>query len=502
MEIRKLFLKKPLSDLTKEAFDEERGLKRSLGPWSLVLMGIGVIIGAGIFVLTGHAAARMAGPAIVLSFIFSGIACAFAGLCYAEFASMIPMAGSAYTYAYATLGQFVAWIIGWDLILEYTLGATTVAIGWSGYVVSFLKDLGIFLPRAVSSPPVDYNPGLHRWVVTGALFNLPAVVVVIIITVILVLGIRESALVNTVIVVIKVAIILAFIAVGAFFIKPALWHPFIPPNKGHFGEFGMSGVVRGAGVIFFAYIGFDAVSTLAQEARNPQRDMPAGILGSLFICTVLYVLVSLVLTGVVPYTELNGPAPFAVALDAMQLQVFSPLLKIGAIAGLTSVILVLLLGQTRIFFTMGKDRLLPPFVSRVHAKFRTPYVATIITGVVTSALAALLPIGIVGELVSIGTLLAFVIVCAGVLVLRYTHPEAKRVFSAPGGIATPVLGILTCLYLMIGLPADTWLRLIVWLAAGLLIYFGYGIGKARPGSSAMPPTPPSPSSRGRSETPG
>jgi len=479
--VKRLFLKKTLADLTIEAFEERQGLRRSLGPMSLVLIGIGVIVGAGIFVLTGHAAAQIAGPSIVLSFIIAGVACAFAGLCYAEFASMIPVAGSAYTYAYATLGQFIAWIIGWDLILEYTLGATTVAIGWSGYLVSFFKDFGVYLPDSLTSPPVNYNLELHSWAATGALFNLPAVVVVLLITVILTIGIKESATFNAVIVVVKVTIILAFIVVGAFFIKPELWHPFIPPNRGQFGVFGLSGVMRGAGVIFFAYIGFDAVSTLAQEAKNPQKDMPVGILGSLLVCTVLYVSAALVLTGVVHYPNLNGPAPFAIALDAMKLQVFSPVLKVGAIAGLTSVILVLLLGQTRVFFSMGRDGLLPSFLSKIHPRFRTPYIITIIMGVVTAIMAALLPIGIVGELVSIGTLLAFVIVCAGVLVLRCAHPKAIRAFRAPGGMATPVLGIFTCLYLMLGLPQDTWIRLFVWLAIGLVIYFSYGIRKARRG---------------------
>jgi len=481
--MKRLFLRKTLADLTIEAFDEKRGLKRSLGPISLVLLGVGVIIGAGIFVLTGHAAAQMAGPGIVFSFIIAGAACSFAGLCYAEFASMIPVAGSAYTYAYATLGQFIAWIIGWDLILEYTLGATTVAIGWSGYVSSFLRDVGLAIPESFVSPPVSFDPELHKWAATGALFNLPAVIVVACLTVILVIGIKESAALNAVIVVIKVFIILAFTLVGAFYIRPELWHPFIPPNKGQFGIFGWSGVMRGAGVIFFAYIGFDAVSTLAQESKNPQKDMPVGILGSLFVCTVLYVSVSLVLTGVVPYPELNGPAPLAVALDAMKLHLFSPLLKVGAIAGLTSVILVLLLGQTRIFFSMSRDGLLPAFVSRVHPRFRTPYLITMITGIITAAMAALLPIGIVGELVSIGTLLAFVIVCSGVLVLRYTHPEVKRAFRAPWGANTPALGILTCLYLMVGLPRDTWIRLLVWLVAGFVIYFGYGMRRASKSST-------------------
>jgi APA family basic amino acid/polyamine antiporter len=476
--MKKLFLKKSLADLGLEAFENRQGLKRSLGPVSLVLLGVGGVIGAGIFVLTGHAAARIAGPAITLSFLLAATACAFAGLCYAEFASMIPVAGSAYTYAYATLGEFVAWIIGWDLVLEYTVGAIAVAIGWSGYAVSFLRDLGFALPEALTTPPFAYDIETQRWALTGALFNLPAIMIVLFITAILVLGIRESAFLNSLVVVIKLSIILAFIASGVFFIKPEFWHPFVPDNKGVFGVFGWSGVLRGAGVIFFAYIGFDAVSTLAQETRDPQKNMPVGIMGSLLVCTILYVSVSLVLTGVVSYAELDTSAPLAVALDAMKLGIFSPFLKIGAIAGLTSVILVVLLGQTRVFFSMGRDGLLPTFAAKVHPRFRTPYVNTMITGAVTAAGAALLPINIVGELVSIGTLLAFAIVCSGVLVLRHTHPDAPRAFRAPGGAATPVLGVITCLYLMSGLPRETWIRLIVWLVIGLVIYFNYGIKKA------------------------
>ena len=472
--MKRLLLKKSLESIQEEALDEH-GLRRSIGPVSLVLLGVGVIIGAGIFVLTGQAAATNAGPGIVISFMLAAVACGFSGLCYAEFASMLPIAGSAYTYAYATLGQFLAWVIGWDLILEYTLGATTVSIGWSGYFLSFLKDLGINFPARLSGPPLGFDPVLHRWFLTGALFNLPAVLLVAFLTVILVIGIRESAAVNAAIVFIKIAVILAFIFAGVHYIKPALWHPFIPPNKGQFGIFGLSGVLRGAGVIFFAYIGFDAVSTLAQEAKNPKRDMPIGILGSLVICTVIYLAVSLVLTGVVSYTKLDVPAPFAVALDSMKLFWFSPFLKLGAVAGLTSTTLVLLLGQSRIFFTMAKDRLLPGWAAKVHPRFRTPYVNSIITGCVTAAAAAVLPLGIVGEMVSIGTLLAFAIVCAGVLVLRRTRPDAKRAFKAPGGAATPVLGIFSCFYLMAGLPLATWLRLVVWLIIGLVIYFTYGI---------------------------
>jgi basic amino acid/polyamine antiporter, APA family len=480
-----LFLRKDVSALQAEVAADQ-SLKRALGPVNLVTLGIGAIIGAGIFVLTGQAAANYAGPAIVYSFLLAGLACAFAGLCYAEFAAMIPIAGSAYTYGYATLGELLAWIIGWDLILEYLFAASTVAVGWSGYVVSFLKDLGIVIPAQFTSAPYTHttptDAGLNVWRLftegwssTGAVLNVPAMFIVAVITILLIVGISESASFNNVVVVIKITVVLLFIGFGMAYINRENWEPFVPAPQGN-GKFGWDGIVRGAGVIFFAYIGFDAVSTAAQETRNPQRDMPIGILGSLAICTVLYIAVALVLTGMVNYTQLNVPDPIAVGINAAGegLAWLRPVVKIGAIAGLSSVILVMLLGQPRIFYTMSKDGLLPPVFSAVHPKFRTPWLASLVTGATAMAFAGLLPIGLLGELVSIGTLLAFAIVCAGVLVLRYTDPERPRPFRTPLVPFVPIAGILSCFYLMLGLPVDTWARLIIWMALGLAIYFLYG----------------------------
>ncbi len=491
-----LFRRKDVSLLQAEVASDE-SLKRALGPGNLVLLGIGAIIGAGIFVLTGQAAANYAGPGIVYSFILAGTACAFAGLCYAEFSAMIPIAGSAYTYGYATLGELFAWIIGWDLILEYLFAASTVAVGWSGYVVSFLKDLGINIPAAytaapyVHTAPPDAGWNVWRlftegWSSTGAVLNLHAMFIVGAITVLLIIGISESATFNNLAVAIKLMVVLLFIAFGLAYINRENWVPFVPPEQGD-GKFGWSGIVRGAGVIFFAYIGFDAVSTAAQEAKKPQRDMPIGILGSLAICTVLYIAVAFVLTGIVKYTQLNVPDPIAVGINAAgpALAWLRPIVKIGAIAGLSSVILVMLLGQPRIFYTMSKDGLLPPVFSAVHPRFRTPWLASLLTGAFAMAFAGLLPIGLLGELVSIGTLLAFAIVCAGVLVLRYTDPDRPRPFRTPLVPFVPIAGIVACFYLMSGLPPDTWARLVIWMALGLVIYFAYGRRHSKVGKVAQ-----------------
>src|SRR5438046_3961411 len=468
-----LFRRKSVTDLQKEA-DTDKSLKRALSALNLTTLGIGAIIGTGIFVLTGTVAAVNAGPAVVLSFVLAGVASIFAALCYSEFASLVPMAGSAYTYGYATLGELVAWIIGWDLILEYALGAVTVSIGWSGYVVSFLHDIGIHIPAQISAARGTLITLADGTQVT-AIFNLPAVIIIGIVTVLLVIGIKESANINNVIVFIKVAVVLLFLFSAAHALNPANWHPFIPPSTGARGHFGWSGVMQGAGIVFFAYIGFDAVSTAAQEAKNPQHDMPIGIIGSLLICTVLYIAVSAVATGIVPYLQLDVPDPIAVAADHAGLGWMAALIKLGAIAGLSSVILVMLLGQSRIFWTMADDGLLPPFVSKVRSEERSPWITTILTVLVVAFFAALFTVREAGSLVSIGTLLAFVIVSIGVLVLRIREPHLPRTFKTPAVWVVAPLGALSALYLMIALPWRTWERLIIWFVIGIVIYFFYAL---------------------------
>jgi APA family basic amino acid/polyamine antiporter len=489
-----LMAKKPLSVIMAEAENTgEHSLKRTLGPTSLVALGIGAIIGTGIFVLTGPVAATTAGPAVVISFIIAGIGCAFAGLCYAEFASVMPIAGSSYTYAYTTLGEIVAWIIGWALVLEYAFGAATVAVGWSGYVRSFLGDFGLTLPAALShAPGTDMVLSQGRWVPASTVmsdvthlphatstFDLLALIGIVIITAVLVKGIKESANVNTVIVICKVSVLLVFLGLGIIFLggHPGFaahnWHPFIPPNQGAFGDFGWTGVLRGAGIIFFAYIGFDAVSTAAQEAGNPQRDMPIGILGSLVICTILYIAVAIVLTGLVPYGRLNVAEPIAIGVDVTGVRWGSLLVKVGAIGGLTSTMLVMLLGQTRIFFTMSNDGLLWSWAGKVHPKLRTPWIGTIVIGLCVMCLAGFLPITTLDELTSIGTLFAFTVVCAGVWILRVREPDLHRPFRTPWVPFVPIMGMAISLLMMLSLHGLTWEVFLIWLALGLCIYFIY-----------------------------
>ena len=472
---KNLFARKSIEHLHSQINSNEHQMKKTLTRSNLVMLGVGAVIGAGIFVLTGNAAAQYAGPGIIISFIISGFACAMAGLCYAEFAAMIPISGSAYTYAYATMGEFIAWIIGWDLILEYLFAAATVSVGWSGYITNFINDnLNIALPERLTNAPFVYHTGTG-WESTGAILNFPAIFIIVLITVLLVIGMRESARFNNIIVLIKVTVILLFIFWGVSHISKDNLVPFIPANTGVFGQFGWSGILRGAGVIFFAYIGFDAISTAAQEAKNPQRDMPTGIIVSLLICTLLYIVVSFVLTGVVKYDQLLVPHPIAVAIDSVgsSSNWLSPIIKLGAIAGLSSVILVLLMAQPRIFYTMSVDGLLPKVFSRLHPRFRTPYLSSILTGIAASVMAGLFPIGLLGELVSIGTLLAFTIVCIGVMILRKTRPDIERPFKVPFLPVVGTLGAGFSILQMLGLPFDTWLRLIIWMAIGLTIYFLY-----------------------------
>jgi APA family basic amino acid/polyamine antiporter len=523
-----IWSKKSIEKLLAESGSSEGGLKRTLGALNLTMLGIGAIIGAGIFVLTGNAAANYAGPAVSISFVLAGLGCLFAGLCYAEFASMIPIAGSAYTYSYATMGELVAWFIGWNLVLEYLFAAATVSVGWSGYFSAFLSELGLHIPAAFASAPLGVANG-HQIVraftcvdpatgmtvidpvtrvaqafadraactaaghqVIDGIINLPAVLLIAALTMLLVRGVQESATLNNVMVAIKTTIVLLVIGFGVLYVNRENWTPFVPPNTGEWGKFGWSGVFRGASAVFFAYIGFDAVSTAAQEAKNPQRDLPIGMLASLLICTVLYILMSLVMTGLAPYSSLSVPHPVSVAIGAApSLRWLEYLVNVGAIAGLSSVVLVMLLGQPRIFFTMSKDGLLPPLFGRVHPKYQTPATSTLIVGAVAALIAAFFPVGLLGDLVSGGTLAAFATVCIGILVLRRRSPDLHRPFRTPFVPVIPVLGALATLGMMATLPGLTWGLLGGWTAIGMSIYFLYGrgnsaVGRAEARSAAAP----------------
>jgi len=470
-----LFVKKPLSVLMAEAGDSEKGLKRTLGSWSLVALGIGAIIGAGLFSLTGIAAAENAGPAVTISFVIAAFGCAFAGLCYAEFASMIPVAGSAYTYSYATMGEFVAWIIGWDLVLEYALGAATVAVSWSRYLLELLAIFNIHLPKSLVCSPWESISLSDGTMYAGGMINLPAVFIVFLLSLILIRGTKGSSNINNFLVFLKVLVVLVFILLGWSHIDPANYDPYIPENTGKFENFGWTGIATGAAVVFFAFIGFDAVSTAAQEAKNPQKGMPIGILGSLAICTVLYILFAHVMTGLVKYTEFaNDAKPAATAFAKTGYDFLQTALIVAILAGYTSVMLVMLLGQSRVFYSMSRDGLLPAFFGQVHEKFRTPFKTNIFFMFFVSVFAGFVPVSDLGHMVSIGTLFAFVLVCVGVMILRKRMPDAPRAFKTPLVPFVPIMGILVCVYLMYALPIESWFRLALWLGIGLLIYFVYG----------------------------
>jgi APA family basic amino acid/polyamine antiporter len=469
-----LFIKKPLAQLMAQA-EDSRELRRTLGPGNLVALGVGAIIGAGLFSITGLAAAANAGPAITISFIVAALGCAFAGLCYAEFASMIPIAGSAYTYSYATMGEFLAWIIGWDLVLEYALGAATVAISWSGYLAKFLEYYNVHLPHQLTLSPFQSVTLTDGSIVSG-IINLPAVFIIILVSLVLIKGTRESALANAVIVALKVGVVLVFVILGWNYINPDNYVPYIPENTGTFGEFGFSGIIRAAAIVFFAYIGFDAVSTAAQETKNPKRDMPIGILGSLVVCTILYILFAHVMLGLANYKEFagkDGIAPVAVAIAHTPYVFMQQAVILAILGGYASVILVMLMGQSRVFYSMSQDGLLPKLFSEIHPRYKTPYKSNLLFMLFVSLFAGFVPANVVGEMVSIGTLFAFVLVCIGIWVLRVKQPDAPRTFKVPMVPLIPILGVCTCLFMMVFLPGDTWIRLLVWMAIGIVIYFVY-----------------------------